>query len=43
MIDAIGKDKKREKDRMHFVLLEEIGKAVVQDITLQELQAFIPD
>jgi len=42
MIDAMGKDKKREKDRIHFVLLEEIGKAVVQEITIEELQTFIP-
>jgi 3-dehydroquinate synthase len=38
MIDALSKDKKREKDRIHFVLLEGIGKAVVKEIPISELQ-----
>lgn len=41
MIDALSKDKKREKDRIHFVLLEGIGEAVVREVTINELQAFI--
>ena len=27
-MDAVRKDKKREADRIHFVLLEDIGRAV---------------
>lgn len=41
MIDALSKDKKREKNRIHFVLLEGLGNAIIQDITIEELQAFI--
>jgi 3-dehydroquinate synthase len=42
IIDAMSKDKKREKDRIHFVLLERIGEAVVKDIPITELQALLP-
>ncbi len=41
MLDAIGRDKKRERSGIHFVLLEEIGKAVIQEISLEDLQGFI--
>ncbi len=41
VLDAIGRDKKRERSEIHFVLLEEIGKAVIQEIPLEDLQAFI--
>jgi 3-dehydroquinate synthase len=41
IIDAVSKDKKREKDRIHFVLLEGIGKAIVQGIPIEELQSLI--
>jgi 3-dehydroquinate synthase len=41
MIDALGKDKKREKDRIHFVLLDGIGRAIVKEIPIDELQAFL--
>ena len=43
MIDALNKDKKRESSSIHFVLLEEIGKAVIQEITIEELQSYIPE
>jgi len=41
LLEAMGKDKKRQKDRIHFVLLEGIGEAVVKDVPISELQAFM--
>ncbi len=37
-IDALRRDKKRESENLHFVLLEAIGKAVVENIALEKLQ-----
>jgi len=37
VIEALGKDKKRERDKIHFVLLNGIGNAVVDEISLKEL------
>jgi 3-dehydroquinate synthase len=36
--DAVLRDKKREADQIHFVLLEKIGKAVVEPIPIDELK-----
>ena len=38
VLDALAKDKKREGDHIHFVLLQSIGKAVIEQITLSELE-----
>lgn len=38
VLSALAKDKKREGDRMHFVLLEGLGRAVVNDIPMAELR-----
>lgn len=38
LIDALAKDKKRAGDRVHFVLLEALGRAVVQPIPLAVLE-----
>ncbi len=38
MLDAITKDKKRTGDRVHFVLLNGIGNARVDQLTMQELK-----
>ena len=38
VFEAIGKDKKREGDRLKFVLLKKIGAAVVNEISIQELE-----
>jgi 3-dehydroquinate synthase len=43
VIDALGKDKKRESDRIKFVLLESMGRSVIEDITLDELAKWILD
>jgi 3-dehydroquinate synthase len=41
VLDALGKDKKRETNHIKFVLLETIGRAVVQDVTIEELNQWI--
>jgi 3-dehydroquinate synthase len=39
VVDAVLRDKKREADRIHFVILEEIGRAVIEEIPIAELKA----
>jgi 3-dehydroquinate synthase len=41
MFDALAKDKKREGDDVYFVLLSGIGQAVVEKITLAELECVL--
>jgi 3-dehydroquinate synthase len=41
VLDALGKDKKREADRIHFVLLDRIGHAVIRQMPIQEIEAFL--
>jgi len=41
VVNAIAKDKKREGDWIHFVLLNGIGSAIVDKITLEELEGAI--
>jgi 3-dehydroquinate synthase len=41
LFDAMKKDKKREGDAIHFVLLDGLGKAVVEKIDLAELEAAV--
>ncbi len=43
VIDALGKDKKRESDHIKFVLLDGIGRSVIEDISLDELGQWIMD
>ena len=38
IIDALGKDKKRAGENVHFVLLNGIGQAEVKTLTLKELE-----
>lgn len=38
VLEALGKDKKRERQSVHFVLLNGIGKALIADIPLTELR-----
>ncbi len=40
VLDAIDKDKKRERDKVHFVFLKELGNAVVKEIAIGELKKF---
>jgi 3-dehydroquinate synthase len=39
VLAALGRDKKRQGDRIHFVLLDAPGRAVVEEIALEELQS----
>ncbi len=41
IVDALTADKKREGGEVHFVLLENIGRAVIKKIALTELQNFL--
>jgi 3-dehydroquinate synthase len=43
LLDAVRKDKKREGEEMHFVLLQGIGKAVVEKISLKELESLVSE
>jgi 3-dehydroquinate synthase len=38
VLEALGKDKKREKESVHFVLLNGLGSTVIADISLAELR-----
>ncbi len=38
VLDAIRKDKKRKGDRIDFVMLHDIGKAVVEDIAIKDIE-----
>ena len=40
VLEALGKDKKRENDNVHFVLLNGLGHTVITDISLAELRRF---
>lgn len=42
IINAVSRDKKREKDKIHLVLLKGIGNAVIESISIRELQSLIP-
>ena len=43
ILEALNKDKKRKGDNIHFVLLEDIGKSVMMDISIDELKNVIHD
>ncbi|MBN2418561.1 MAG: 3-dehydroquinate synthase [Deltaproteobacteria bacterium] len=40
ILDAMKRDKKREGESIHFVLLDGIGKAVIKNITISELEGY---
>jgi 3-dehydroquinate synthase len=40
VLDAMKRDKKREGDHIHFVLLNGIGRAVIENITIKELEEY---
>ena len=43
LADAIRKDKKRDGDTIHYVLLDDIGKAVVEEIGIDDLMRLASD
>lgn len=43
VLDAIGKDKKRQGSCIHFVLLDRLGEAVVEEIAIDTLEDVLDD
>ncbi len=43
ILEALDKDKKRKGNNIHFVLLEDIGKSVIMEISIDELKNIIHD
>lgn len=43
ILDAFKKDKKRKGDKISFILLEKIGKAKIEDLSLKELEKYLND
>lgn len=43
VLEALKKDKKKEGDRIHFVLLNGIGSAVVEELSIGELETVLSD
>ena len=43
LLDAVRKDKKREGERINFVMLHGIGKAVVEKISMKELETLVSE
>ncbi|MBW1998314.1 MAG: 3-dehydroquinate synthase [Deltaproteobacteria bacterium] len=41
LFEGVGKDKKREKEKIHFVFLQGVGDAVVEEVHLEELFDFL--
>lgn len=41
VFDALKKDKKRQRETIHFILLKEIGQAIVETITIEEIGAWL--
>jgi 3-dehydroquinate synthase len=41
VIEALGKDKKRESDQIKFVLLEGLGKSIIEEIAIEELAQWV--
>ena len=41
ILEALDKDKKRKGDNIHFVLLKDIGKSVIMEISIDELKNVI--
>jgi 3-dehydroquinate synthase len=42
LFEGLRKDKKRAGDRVHFVLLKGVGRAVVEELTFDELARVLP-
>lgn len=43
MFDAVRRDKKRSGESIHFVFLAGLGKAIVEEVSLEELQGLIDE
>jgi 3-dehydroquinate synthase len=42
LLEALRKDKKREGERIHFVLLKALGRAAVAEMSFEELERYLP-
>lgn len=42
LLEGLRKDKKRAGDAVHFVLLQGLGRAVVEEMSLEELIGYLP-
>ena len=43
VLDALKKDKKRKGDDMDFILLKGIGKAIIKEIPINELEKVLKE
>lgn len=43
VVDAMKKDKKRSGDEIRFILLEDVGKAILKDIKIRDINHIIND
>jgi len=43
LVEAISKDKKREGEAVRFVFLEAIGRTLIREISLKELESAVHD
>lgn len=43
MLETMKKDKKRRKNNMDFILLEDIGKAVIKEVPLKNISSLLHD
>lgn len=41
-ITALKMDKKKDREMIHFILLKKIGQAVIQPLSIKEIEKFIP-
>jgi len=43
MLEALRKDKKRQSENIHFILLQSLGHAIVEKISIEELETVIEE
>jgi 3-dehydroquinate synthetase len=43
VLKALRKDKKRQSENIHFVLLQGLGHAIVEKISIEELETVIEE
>lgn len=41
VFDALKKDKKRQRETIHFILLKKLGQAVIETVTIEEIGAWL--
>jgi 3-dehydroquinate synthetase len=43
ILSGMKKDKKREGDNIHMILLESLGHAIIKNITIKNLEEMVDD